>query len=132
MMLMRTYSGFVLRAHSSDRGETWSKREPVRDLVLPPYSTSALNVKRIPSTGDLLLVRCSGGPKDPRTWRTPFVSTISKDDGRTWAHERVIMGDSQDDYGYPSLTFVGNTALICYHQRDGLHVLRIGAKWFYE
>jgi hypothetical protein len=37
----------------------------------------------------------------------------------------------EDDYGYPSLLFVGDTAIISYHQRDGLHVLRVGVDWFY-
>jgi sialidase-1 len=131
MMLMRTYSGFVARAYSTDRGESWSEGKPVPELPLPPHSTSALNVKRVPSTGDLLLLRCKGGPADPPHRRTPFVSVISKDDGETWTLERAIMGDPEDDYGYPGLLFVGDLALICYHQRDGLHVARIGIDWFY-
>jgi len=131
MMLMRSYSNYVGRAYSTDQGGTWSKGEQVRALHLPPHSTSALNVKRIPSTGDLLLVRCAGGPAGPQRWRTPFVSVISRNEGKTWAHERVMMGDPEDDYGYPSLTFVDDLAIISYHQRDGLHVLRIGIDWFY-
>lgn len=130
LMLMRTYSGSVARAYSDDKGETWSQGEMVPELPLPPNS-SALNVKRIPSTGDLLLVRSSSGPKEPPHRRTPFVSVISTDDGATWTHERVIAGDPEDDYGYPGLTFVGDMALVVYHQRDGLHVARIGVDWFY-
>lgn len=79
----------------------------------------------------MLLLRCSNGPDEPPRLRTPFVSVISKDDGETWENERVMMGDPEDDYGYPSLLFVGDTAIISYHQRDGLHVLRIGVDWFY-
>ena len=131
MMLMRSYSNYVGRAYSTDQGGTWSKGEQVRALHLPPHSTSALNVKRIPSTGDLLLLRCAGGPAGPQRWRTPFVSVISKDESKTWTHERVMMGDPENDYGYPSLTFVDDLAVISYHQRDGLHVLRIGIDWFY-
>jgi sialidase-1 len=130
LMLMRTYSGSVARAYSTDKGESWSQGEMVKELPLPPNS-SALNVKRIPSTGDLLLVRASSGPKEPPSRRTPFVSVISTDDGATWSHERVIAGDPEDDYGYPGLTFVDDLALIVYHQRDGLHVARIGIDWFY-
>jgi len=132
MMLMRTYSGFVARAYSEDQGESWSKGERVEELELPPYSTSALNVKRIPKTGDLLLLRCTGGPKEPFRRRTPFCSILSKDDGATWTNQRTMMGDPEDDYGYPSLLFIDNLALIAYHQRDGLHVLRIGVDWFYQ
>lgn len=131
MMLMRSYSGFVVRANSTDQSESWSEGKPVKELPLPPHSTSALNVKRIPGTGDLVLLRCINGPKKPYSWRTPFASVISKDDGETWENERIIAGDPENDYGYPSLTFVGDLALIAYHQRDGLHVARIRVDWFY-
>ena len=130
MMLMRTYSGSVARAYSTDRAESWSDGKLVPELKLSKPS-SALNIKRIPKTGDLLLLRCSSGPEQPPFRRTPFVSVISKDDGETWENERVMMGDPEDDYGYPSLLFVGDAAVISYHQRDGLHVLRIGIDWFY-
>ena len=128
MMLCRTYHKFVLRSYSSDGGETWSPGEPIRELKLSPNS-SALNVKRIPSTGDLLLLRSSGGTGGHRT---PFVSAISRDDGKTWEKDRVIQGDPDEDYGYPSLRFLGNTVLISYHRRDGIHVARIGVDWFYR
>ena len=127
MMLCRTYSGYVVRSYSRDQGATWSAGEHLRGLKLPPNS-SALNVKRIPSTGDLLLLRCSSGVERRRT---PFVSAISKDDGDTWTHERVILGDPKDDYGYPSLLFLGDDTVISFHKRDGLHVARIGIDWFY-
>ena len=128
MMLCRTYSGYVVRSHSDDQGESWSPGEHLKNLSLPPNS-SALNVKRIPSTGDLLLLRCSDGVNG---WRTPFVSAISKDEGRTWSNQRIIGGSAEDDYGYPSLLFLDGYAIISFHQRDGLHVARIPIDWFYE
>ncbi len=131
MMLMRSYSKYVGRAYSTDRGQTWSKGEQVKELPLPPYNTSALNVRRIRRTGDLLLLRCNGGPKGPPRRRTPLVSVISKDEGATWTNERVLAGDPENDYGYPSLTFVDDLAVISHHRRDGLHVLRVGVDWFY-
>lgn len=131
MMLMRTYSGYVTRAYSEDKGESWSKGEAVPELPLPPNS-SALCVKRIPSTGDLLLLRCTSGSSEPPRRRTPFASVLSKDDGQTWYNERVIAGDPENDYGYASLLFVDDTALISFHARDGLHVARIGTPWFYS
>jgi hypothetical protein len=130
MMLMRTYSGHVARAYSDNKGQTWSKGEAVPELKLPRNS-SALNVKRIPKTGDLLLLRSISGPDKAPFRRTPFVSVISKDDGKTWENERIIGGDPEDDYGYPGLLFAGDLALIVYHMRDGLHVARIGQDWFY-
>ena len=63
--------------------------------------------------------------------RTPFVSAISKDEGRSWVQQRVIAGDPNDDYGYPSLTFMDEVALISYHKRDGLYVAHVPVDWFY-
>ena len=127
MMLCRTYSGFVLRAYSEDQGVTWSKGEPVSELKLSA-NASALNVKRIPKTGDLLLLRTTGGEGG---YRTPFVSVISRDEGKTWINERVIAGDPDNDYGYPFLTFLDDLALVGYHKRDGLWIARIGIDWFH-
>ncbi len=132
LMLMRTYSGYVVKAYSEDQGASWGPGIKVPELALPSHTSSALCVERIPSTGDLLLLRCSGGPAEPFRWRTPFVAVLSNDDGETWRNERVLMGEADNDYGYPSLTFVDDLALISYHQRDGLHVLRVGIEWFYQ
>ena len=127
MMLFRTYSGYVGRAYSSDGGESWGPGHAIPELSLPPNS-SALNVKRVPRTGDLLLLRCSAGSGG---LRTPFVSVVSRDEGKSWDQQRVIAGDSQDDYGYPSLLFVEGVAIVTYHTRRGLNVARIGLDWFY-
>lgn len=127
LMLCRTYSGYVLRSLSLDKGVTWGPPEHMKELSLPPNS-SAMNIQRIPRTGDLLLLRCSAGQN---RLRTPFVSAISKDEGRTWIHTRVIGGDAEDDYGYPSLLFLDDVAIVSYHRRDGLHVARIPVEWFY-
>ena len=128
MMLCRTYSGYVVRSCSDDEGVTWSPGEAVRSLKLSTNS-SALNVKRIPDTGDLLLLR-STGTKD--RLRTPFVSAISTDEGLTWSRERPIGSDPDEDYGYPSLTFIDDVALVSYHKRSGIYVARIGVDWFYD
>ncbi len=130
MMLARTYSRYVARSYSTDGGITWSKGEMVKELPLPPHETSALCIKRIPSTGDLLLVRCIGGPQNAPRRRTPLASVLSKDDGQTWVNQRILLGDPEEDYGYPGLTFVDDTTLIVHHQRDGLHVLRVPVAWF--
>ena len=128
MMLCRTYSRFVLRSYSNDKGKTWSKGEPIPELKLPAWS-SALVVKRIPSTGDLLLLRSQSGEAGVRS---PFVSVISKDDGKTWTNERIIAGDPKERYGYPCLLFIADTAIIGYGSFAGSRVARIPVKWFYE
>ena len=146
MMLFRTYSGYVGRADSEDQGQTWSKGEIIKELKLP-MNSSALHVSRIPSTGDVLLVRSTGnGGKEPgerpRVFnrgdgnkhyiRTPFTSVISRDEGETWENERIIAGDPYGDFGYPSVLHLDNLALVSYHALDGLHIARIQPGWFYE
>ena len=130
MLMFRTYSGFCGRSYSADGGETWSPPELVKDLKMTP-NTSAITVDRIPSTGDLLLIRCVGRGEGERT-RTPLVSAISKDDGQTWINQRVIGGEPDNDYGYQCVDFVDNMALIGYHKRDGLWLARISLDWFYQ
>jgi len=127
MMLCRTYDGFVIRSYSKDAGVTWSAGEPVKDLPISKDS-SALHVSRIPGTGDLLLLRTTGGTPPNRT---PFVSAISMDDGETWGNERTIAGDPQEIYGYPSVLFVDDKVLIAYNSRKGTHLARMGIDWLY-
>jgi len=129
MLLFRTYSGFVGRAYSEDGGESWLTGELV-DVLPMSKRAGAVTVDRIPTTGDLLLIRCLGTDESGRR-RTPLISEISRDDGNTWECRRVIAGDPEGDYGYQSVTFVDDAAVISYHARDGLHVARISAEWFY-
>ncbi len=126
LMIFRTYSDYVGRAYSTDQGQSWSKGELVKDLPLP--RSGAVTVKRLPSTGDLLLIRITG-KNDGK--RTPLTSVISKDEGETWINPRNIAADPEGDYGYQSVTFVDDVAVISYHALDGLHVARIGVDWFY-
>ncbi len=136
MMFARTYSGHPIRAYSADHGETWSKGEMIEELTM---STAAgyPTVRRIPSTGDLLFIWISDHSVDkaaPNIRRRSTLSTaISKDEGKTFIHQRNIARDPDDDFGYQCIEFVGNDlAVVCYHCRDGLRVARIGIEWFYE
>ncbi|MFO7948481.1 MAG: sialidase family protein [Armatimonadota bacterium] len=131
MMLFRTYSGFMGRAYSADDGETWEDVELLRDMPLPP-NASAITCDRLPGerNRDLLLIRCTTGDGHGR--RNPLVAMLSRDNGRSWENPRIIAGDRSDDYGYQSVTFVDDLAVISYHARDGLHVARISTDWFYE
>jgi sialidase-1 len=126
LMTFRTYSGFVGFATSTDKGETWSKGELRQDLPLP--SSGAVTIKRIPTTGDLLLIRATGSKARKRA---PLTAMISQDEGQTWTHPRDIGPDPNNDYGYQSVDFLGDVAIISYHALDGLHVARIGVDWFY-
>ena len=129
MMTFRTYSGCMGQAFSEDGGTTWSEGELLEDLKLP--RSGAITLTRIPSTGDLLLIRITGGSPNKRLARSPLTAMISRDDGETWENPRSIGDDPEGDYGYQSVTFVGDVAIVSYHALDGLHVARIGADWFY-
>jgi sialidase-1 len=133
LLFGRTYSGHPARAYSSDGGLTWSKGEMVKELSMPYAGMPT--VARIPSTGDLLFIWITGKspiPGSTNLRRTPLSTAISKDEGRTFLHQRNIAADPEDDYGYQCLDFLGkDTALVGYHARDGLYVARIGIDWFY-
>lgn len=130
LLLFRTYSGCVGRAFSADQGQTWSAGELMHDWRMSRHA-SAVSVDRIPSTGDLLLVRCTGEGGPEGRYRTPLVAAISRDEGETWTHERILAGDPEDDYGYQCVTFLDDRLLIGYHARDGLHVTSLDVHWLY-
>jgi sialidase-1 len=129
LMVFRTYSGFVGRAFSTDRGASWSAGELVQGLPISA-NACAVTLKRIPSTGDLLLIRTTAGDGGRRT---PLVSVVSRDEGETWESPRELASDPEDDYGYQSVTFLPDedVCVMSYHARDGLHVARIATGWFY-
>lgn len=135
MMFARTYSGYPVRAYSSDGCQTWSKGEPMKELKMPYAGLPT--VRRIPGTGDLLFLWISErsvdktNPKIHR--RCALSSVISKDEGKTFVNQRNIVADPEDDFGYQCVEFLGDDlALVAYHARDGLHVARIPVKWFYD
>lgn len=134
MLFARSYSGHPVRAYSADRGASWSKGELMKELKMP--NAAMPSVRRIPKTGDLLFVWVSEAaatkeaPNCPR--RCALTTAISKDEGKTFLHQRNIARDPEDDYGYQCIEFLGDdTALIGYHCRDGIRVARIPIDWFY-
>jgi sialidase-1 len=134
LMVGRTYSGFPVKAYSSDGGETWGKGEKMEGINMPYAGLPTL--KRIPSTGDLLFIWISERSEDkvkPQIKRRcALTAAISKDDGLTFENQRHIARDPEDDFGYQCVTFLpDHTALIGYHARTGLFAARIGIDWFY-
>jgi predicted neuraminidase len=106
IMLCRTDQGCQMRSYSEDGGETWSavERTDIRSPVAPA------SVKRIPKTGDLLMVWNDTAGKT----RTPLTVAISKDDGKTWQHARNIETDAEGWYCYTAIEFVGDRVLLAY------------------
>lgn len=134
MMFGRTYNGYPVRAYSSDKGVTWSKGEPMRELSMPYAGMPT--VRRIPSTGDLVFFwigEKSSDKQDPKvTRRCGLATAISKDEGKTFSPPRYLARDPENDYGYQCVEFLGkDLALVGYHARDGIHVARVKIDWFY-
>ena len=98
---------------SEDGGDHWSKPAPT---TLASPESPAL-VKRIPATGDLLVL-WNNVPSKSNWPRTPLTAAISKDEGKTWGQYHDIDNRSDYDAAYPSLTFIGDEALIAYYSRS--------------
>jgi len=125
MMWMRTNLGYVYKAYSSDGGETWSKPESMG--ITSPRSPQT--IKRIPKTGDLLMV----WNHTSSSRRVPLTAAISFDEGETWRNFKNIETDETQTYAYPSITFVEDEALITYYcDHRSLKLKIIPIDWFYE
>ena len=145
LAMLRTSLLKLYRTVSDDRGETWSP-PTATDLDSP---ASAKCIKRMPSTGDLLLIWnnvvpyggdvpiIQGGPHYPRC---PLGCAISRDEGDTWESFRNIENREGYDSAYPSVTFLDDEAFVTYYAnvRSGivgivseikLKIFPIG--WFY-
>ena len=122
MMFIRTRLGCQYLSYSKDSGETWSPARP-SDILSPQAPAS---VKRIPTTGDLLMVwnDHKGMPADFLARdedsdsrggkRTPLTLAISKDEGRTWIHRRNLMTDPTGWYCYIAIHFDKENVLLGY------------------
>ena len=106
------------------------------ELVSPE---SPATIKRIPLTGDLLII-WNNNPEaeaDYRARRAPLTSAISDDEGKSWRNFRDIEPDSGYAYAYTSVAFVGERVVMTYylgHPGGGcslkLKIVDVG--WFYE
>lgn len=131
MMLIRNSFGCIARCYSTDRGQTWSKPELIPELEAP---VSPASIIRLPQTGDLLLI----WNRNPKL-RNPLNSAISRDDGKTWEHIRVV--DSNEGPPWPGLAYTSITPVddkviltYWYHQPAGvsLKLKSVDYRWFYE
>lgn len=112
MMLCRTDQGCQMRSWSSDGGETWTA--PERTELLSPVSPAT--VKRIPKTGDLLLVWNDHRDIDPALQgkRTPLRAALSRDEGVSWENTKSIEEDPEGWFCYTAMEFVGDQVLLAY------------------
>lgn len=135
LMILRTQLGYIAKAYSSDGGETWTGPQSLG--IKAPESPAT--IRRIPTTGDLLLIW-------NHTWkkgaghggrRTPLTAAISSDEGASWKHVRNLESDLTNTYAYTSLTFIGNRAVMTYWEtspkRKGIssRFRSVPVSWFY-
>jgi len=118
LMIIRTQLGHIASAYSEDGGDTWSEAGDWG--VRAPEAPSTL--RRIPSTGDLLLIwndsfveGAGHGGK-----RAPLTLAVSKDDGKTWVLKKdleTVEGDASfmSGFSYISATFDQGRVLLSYY-----------------
>jgi sialidase-1 len=136
MMIARTQLGHIATAISKDGGDRWG--EPGRLPLKSPESPAT--IRRIPATGDLLLVwnntyemGAGHGGK-----RTPLSAAVSSDDGRTWRHVRNIESDASRTYSYTSIEFVRDRGVLTYYVSDpktnrlSARFRSLPVRWFYQ
>lgn len=120
MLWVRTSTGHPYQCYSADRGESWSSPRPM--TVRAPASPQS--IKRIPSTGDLLMVWNNSSHN-----RFPLTTAISKDNGKTWQHINNLDEDRQHTYAYTSITFVEDRALFTYYAGSAIGVRQRLPEW---
>ncbi len=106
LLWLRTDRGRMYQSFSSDRGETWTQPEP--SAVVSPLAPQS--IKRIPQTGDLLLVW-----NNSEKFRFPLSIAVSRDEGRTWNFTRHLDDDPAHTYAYTSIEFPEGRALFTYY-----------------
>jgi sialidase-1 len=136
----RTDQGAQYEMTSRDGGDTWTAPGP------SPFKSpnSPLSMKRIPGTGDLLAVwnDHSGRfpfPTDHALYggRTPLVSAVSRDEGKSWGHFKEVEADPRSGYCYVAIDFLGKHAFLAYWMAESkggatvtrLRIRRIGLDW---
>jgi hypothetical protein len=110
LMTMRSIAGGQFFSYSSDGGETWTKPylSPLRGVCSPAA------IRRIPGTDDILAVWNYG-----LVHRSPLVSAISGDGGRTWQHLKLVEQSEYHGYCYTSITFIGERVYLTYYHYPG-------------
>jgi predicted neuraminidase len=132
MMFIRASGGCQYLAYSSDGADTWSA--PVASDIKSPVSPAS--IKRLPATGDLLLVwnNHAGIPAELSKRRVPLSTAISSDDGKTWQHLQVLEGNPQGWYCYISILPAGDAVLLGYCAMSNLahsRITRVPVSWLY-
>lgn len=123
MMFIRASGGYQQLSLSADRGVTWS---PIRSMeVASPLSPAS--IKKIPSTGDWLMVwnHNDGSLPETKGERTPLTVAVSRDEGKSWDHVANLETDPDGWYCYTAIHFHKKHVLLGYcagSQKAGTHL----------
>lgn len=135
LMLMRTQLGHIAVSRSVDTGETWSKPHQLASLRAPEAPST---IRRIPSTGDLLLIWNNAFEKGAGHGgkRTPLTAALSSDEGKSWRQIKNLESNPQKTFAYVSLTFTKGDAVLSYWEGEGNRLSsrfrRLPVNWFYQ
>ena len=112
MMFIRSSAGVQYQSFSNDQGETWCSAKAGKI----PSPLSSASIKRIPTTGDLLLVwnKNGGHSTGLAGKRTPLNIAVSKDEGNSWQNIKTVEGDPNGWYSYTALHFGPNRVFLGY------------------
>jgi sialidase-1 len=136
LMFIRTNAGTQCFTKSKDLGETWG--EVTKSQLISPVSPAT--IERIPSTGDLLAVWNNNLSTNEKTAkkRIPLNSAISKDEGISWQHIKIIDGNPKGWYCYTAMQFIDNAVILGYcagtetaHLTES-HITKIDLSWIYN
>lgn len=113
---MRTDQGAQMGCYSTDRGKNW----PVPEATSLKSPVSPASIERLPDSPDLLAVfnDHSGAFEFPKGKRTPLVTAISSDGGKTWSHRRLVENDPGGWYCYTAIHFTKDAVLLAYCAGD--------------
>ncbi|WP_236973080.1 sialidase family protein [Membranihabitans marinus] len=113
MAFLRNTNQRIYQSFSMDKGLHWTEPQPTS--LSSPEAPSL--IKRIPSTGDLLLLW--NNVASASNWpRIPLTAAISSDEGKTWKYFRDIENREDCDAAYPSVSFVEDEVIVTYYSRS--------------
>ena len=137
MMLARCDMGCQFRSYSYDRGESWTVATTTE--IMSPCSPAT--VKRIPKTGDLLLIWNDHSGRFDFHWgkRSPLCTAVSHDEGKSWKNVKMLEEDLDGWYCYTSCMFADEKAILSYcagNERIGrlslTQITLIDIDWLYS
>lgn len=136
MMIVRSQLGRIYAARSRDGGDTFDQPVPWG----PPAPEAPATLRRVPATGDLLLVwNHHTDPNESHFGRrTPLTAAVSSDGGTHWRHLRNLESNPAETYAYTSLEFHRGRVLASYYVRDessgwiSARFRSLPVGWFYK